>query len=160
MLISRTLLYKICRLNNPVRGARQGQSGVCFAYAVRIACVLHPSLHRTDSPPSAPKRQSPRKRNFPAPATFPVDAARAPRYIAPQCPDGGIGRRTGFRYQRCKAWRFESSSGHQYKKKSRANLRGCAAFSFVFTRFYAHERAQSAALTKNETFGGADRVQN
>src|SRR4029079_8039257 len=30
-----------------------------------------------------------------------------------QCPGGGIGRRTSFRYWRREAWRFESSPGHQ-----------------------------------------------
>src|SRR5688500_8943099 len=30
-------------------------------------------------------------------------------------PDGGIGRRTSFRYWRVTPWRFESSSGHQFR---------------------------------------------
>ena len=37
--------------------------------------------------------------------------------IAPG-PGGGIGRRAGFRYQCRKAWRFESSPGHQTTMKA------------------------------------------
>src|SRR5258706_13397114 len=37
-------------------------------------------------------------------------------------PDGGIGRRTSFRYWRVKPWRFESSSGHQVLRGVRQRL--------------------------------------
>ena len=43
----------------------------------------------------------------------PVDRAKRPTYMHRRCPDGGIGRRAGFRYLCREAWRFESSSGHQ-----------------------------------------------
>ena len=33
------------------------------------------------------------------------------------CPFGGIGRRTGFRFQRRKVWEFESPRGHQVDKR-------------------------------------------
>ena len=42
----------------------------------------------------------------------PVDTKPRPPYMHRRCPDGGIGRRAGFRYLCREAWRFESSSGH------------------------------------------------
>ena len=33
--------------------------------------------------------------------------------LVQNCPLGGIGRRTGFRFQRRKVWEFESPRGHQ-----------------------------------------------
>ena len=68
-----------------------------------------------------------------APLTPKAGTAKPPPTIRP---DGGIGRRAGFRYQCCKTWRFESSSGHQYRKESRAILIGCAAFVFGNPPYY------------------------
>ncbi len=50
---------------------------------------------------------------------MPVDSRRRPPYMRDRRPDGGIGRRAGFRYLCREAWRFESSSGHQIPISSR-----------------------------------------
>ena len=42
----------------------------------------------------------------------PVDTSALAFYTPARRPDGGIGRRAGFRYLCREAWRFESSSGH------------------------------------------------
>lgn len=43
-----------------------------------------------------------------------VDTVASPAYITATSPDGGIGRRARFRSVCREAWRFESSSGHQF----------------------------------------------
>ena len=46
------------------------------------------------------------------PAIPSIDKTDAENICVGPSPDGGIGRRTSFRYWRREAWRFESSSGH------------------------------------------------
>jgi hypothetical protein len=76
-------------------------------------------------------------------APWGVDSPESRRYIAHQCPDGGIGRRTGFRYQRRKAWRFESSSGHHLTIRSLQELQsleGKGGFLGLNTLFSVHHK--------------------
>ena len=62
------------------------------------------------------------------------------RGLSSESPDGGIGRRAGFRYQCRKTWRFESSSGHHrafssaYYKREQATGRAPRGF-FVARTF-------------------------
>ena len=106
MLIFGLLPLQLWRMNSPARDCQQGQRPPC-----------------------------PPRRIFRAAGSGHVDTADSPHYIARQCPDGGIGRRTGFRYQRRKAWRFESSSGHHFQGKGRLTAAGQAAFPFLIPLF-------------------------
>jgi hypothetical protein len=53
-----------------------------------------------------------------SPAATVIDNPKGQPLCLACCPGGGIGRRTGFRYQRRKPWRFESSPGHQIPHSS------------------------------------------
>jgi hypothetical protein len=65
----------------------------------------------------------------------PVDSGKRPPYMHRRCPDGGIGRRAGFRYLCREAWRFESSSGHQIPFLDRPTWSKNTSRSPVFRAF-------------------------
>ena len=50
------------------------------------------------------------------------------------CESGGIGRRTGFRFQRCKAWEFESLLSHQINRLEVHAYWVSSLFSWYFVR--------------------------
>jgi hypothetical protein len=81
-----------------------------------------------------------------------LDSAKRPAIIAffavhAPCPGGGIGRRTWFRSMRRKAWRFESSLGHQdsirsnpKKSENPANICICGVFCFWCSNVFRWRR--------------------